>query len=57
MRHDVAVSDRRHGRECPPHPEPHGGEGLIVDQVLDDSEDDNRDQPHGDDEVGGIARP
>jgi hypothetical protein len=57
LRHDVAVPDGRHGLERPPHPQPHGGEGPIVEEVLDDPEDDHRDQPDGDDEVSGVARP
>jgi hypothetical protein len=34
--HDVAVPDGRHGLECPPQPQPHGGEGLTGEEVLDE---------------------
>jgi hypothetical protein len=33
---NVAVPDGRHGLECPPQPQPHGGEGLTGEEVLDE---------------------
>jgi hypothetical protein len=53
---DVAVADRRHSFDCPPHPEPDAVERLRVHQPFDDTEHDHRDRPESPDHIRGMTR-